>query len=63
MVGSQTKSGRVLDFGIGNSKGPTAVSVEPEARYCKQLTVLTNLLIPHIIKKLEAVHKNVEIYF
>jgi len=23
------------DFGAGNSKGPTAVSVEPVARYCK----------------------------
>ena len=23
------------DFGAGNSKGPTAASVEPVARYCK----------------------------
>jgi len=29
---------RVSDFGAGNWKGPTAVSVEPVARYCKQLT-------------------------
>ena len=30
---------RVSGCGAGNWKGPTAVSVEPVARYCKQLTV------------------------
>jgi len=33
------KFGRVSDRVVGNWKCPTAVSVEPEARYCKQLTV------------------------
>ena len=30
---------RVPDCGAGNRKSPTAVSVEPVTRYCKQLTV------------------------
>jgi len=43
MVGSRE---RVPDFGAGNWKGPTAVSVEPIARYCKQLTVGGTQVLP-----------------
>ena len=41
MVGSRTKSERerVPVCGAGNWKSPTALSVEPVARYCKWLTV------------------------
>ena len=37
---------RVPDFGAGNWRGPTAVSVEPVARYWKQLTVGGTQVLP-----------------
>jgi len=39
---------RVPDFGAGNWKGPTALSVEPLARYCKQLTVGGTQVLPSV---------------
>jgi len=41
MVGSRMKSGREFQ-----NVGPTAVSVEPLARYCKQLTVGGTQVLP-----------------
>jgi len=49
MVGSRMKFGREFQtVGAGNSKGPTAVSVEPVARYCKQLTVGGTQVLPSV---------------
>jgi len=39
---------RVPDFGAGNRKSPTAVSIEPVARYCKQLTVSGTQVLPSV---------------
>jgi len=39
---------RVPDCGAGNWEGPTAISVEPVARYCKQLTVGGTQVLPSV---------------